>query len=615
MMKPWFAGWDFETGKIPERDPFADATGMREAIFYGGESAYNFQYESLARLKYRADADWLEENKGFRIDEACQVGKALGTFFSTRQLECFEFQRKQPPDTRTFLPGFTFTAQDAADVSQVALQKVEKILDAFSCGPEERNASFEALNDFNVTNSAPILKTTRGLYILLQHYSLLEAIYETPFFWMASDKTYSPIALANRGRFTEAFAADRLETIFGAERVLRNVDIYRGKNRFAEADILILYGDRAVVLQAKSKRLTIEARKGNDLQFKSDFKNAVQHAYDQALLCAEALSNDGFRFVDSSGTEITIGYKPRTIFPICIVSDHYPALALQARQFLHTIVSSSIQPPLVTDVFALDVFAEMLSTPLHFINYLALRARFGDKLLVSHEIAILGFHLGYNLWLNTEYNMVNLGDDFASDLNIAMMARRAGIPGERTPKGILTRFNKLAVGRVISEIEQAAFPELTGLGLLLLQVDQKTAKSLSIGIDRIVNRAKLDGKNHDFSVAMGETGSGITVHCNSLPEGIARGRLATHCRVRKYDTKSNGWYGLLLEPSAGKIRGAMVIEEAWKPDSQMDAIMAVWPKTAPVSMSRSAFALRKIGRNDPCPCGSGKKYKKCHLSN
>ena len=22
---------------------------------------------------------------------------------------------------------------------------------------------------------------------------------------------------------------------------------------------------------------------------------------------------------------------------------------------------------------------------------------------------------------------------------------------------------------------------------------------------------------------------------------------------------------------------------------------------------------KKIGRNDPCPCGSGKKYKKCHL--
>lgn len=23
--------------------------------------------------------------------------------------------------------------------------------------------------------------------------------------------------------------------------------------------------------------------------------------------------------------------------------------------------------------------------------------------------------------------------------------------------------------------------------------------------------------------------------------------------------------------------------------------------------------VKKIGRNDPCPCGSGKKYKKCHM--
>jgi preprotein translocase subunit SecA len=24
---------------------------------------------------------------------------------------------------------------------------------------------------------------------------------------------------------------------------------------------------------------------------------------------------------------------------------------------------------------------------------------------------------------------------------------------------------------------------------------------------------------------------------------------------------------------------------------------------------------KKVGRNDPCPCGSGKKYKKCHGRN
>lgn len=24
--------------------------------------------------------------------------------------------------------------------------------------------------------------------------------------------------------------------------------------------------------------------------------------------------------------------------------------------------------------------------------------------------------------------------------------------------------------------------------------------------------------------------------------------------------------------------------------------------------------LKEVGRNDPCPCGSGKKFKKCHAA-
>ncbi len=32
----------------------------------------------------------------------------------------------------------------------------------------------------------------------------------------------------------------------------------------------------------------------------------------------------------------------------------------------------------------------------------------------------------------------------------------------------------------------------------------------------------------------------------------------------------------------------------------------------PVQARRSAPPAPKIGRNDACPCGSGKKFKKCH---
>lgn len=39
------------------------------------------------------------------------------------------------------------------------------------------------------------------------------------------------------------------------------------------------------------------------------------------------------------------------------------------------------------------------------------------------------------------------------------------------------------------------------------------------------------------------------------------------------------------------------------------------PDQTKPSMDDNPWAGQKIGRNDPCPCGSGLKYKKCHGKN
>ena len=44
-------------------------------------------------------------------------------------------------------------------------------------------------------------------------------------------------------------------------------------------------------------------------------------------------------------------------------------------------------------------------------------------------------------------------------------------------------------------------------------------------------------------------------------------------------------------------------------------MMAAHAASRKVEEGQPAIAKReadKVGRNDPCPCGSGKKYKKCH---
>lgn len=486
---------------------------------------------------------------------------------------------------------------------------------AFTVDPKKMNISFSSLSAFNETNAAPIIKAVDGSYILLQHYSLLEALYEAPFFWMAADKSYAPTASKNCGAFAEQFLADRLNRVFGPQHVFQNVDIYKGKDRFTEADVLVVYGDRAIVVQAKSKRLTIEARKGNDLQLKDDFKKAIEGAYDQALLCSEALLDQAYRFVLPSSDEVGFSKRPAKIFPVCSVSDHFPALAAQARQFLKIRATENVQPPIITDVFFMDVLTEILETPLQLLNYLALRAKFDRRLLVYQELTNLGYHLKHNLWLEDQYDMVNLGDDFTSSLDIAMSARRLGVLGERRPKGILTRFDGTPIGRLISEFEASAIPELVGLGMLFLQLGSDTSKHINRGIDRLVRSAADDGQPHDVSVPSDADKSGFTIHVNSLPEEVARERLSAHCRIRKYDTKSDAWYGLLLAPRTGDIRGALAIEEKWKADASMEKALAAWPKKpmVPVKTLSRGAPRKKIGRNEPCPCGSGKKYKRCCL--
>ncbi len=57
-------------------------------------------------------------------------------------------------------------------------------------------------------------------------------------------------------------------------------------------------------------------------------------------------------------------------------------------------------------------------------------------------------------------------------------------------------------------------------------------------------------------------------------------------------------------PSVGQERFELFGEALWAVYDLFDIAQSLGPRTAPAQSS-------KVGRNDPCPCGSGKKYKKC----
>ncbi len=84
-----------------------------------------------------------------------------------------------------------------------------------------------------------------------------------------------------------------------------------------------------------------------------------------------------------------------------------------------------------------------------------------------------------------------------------------------------------------------------------------------------------------------------------------------------------------LQPAAGdgrgngdlvyeheSLSGSEAIQAASASPVAAAAVGAVSPAaataTAPTTQQRTASEWDRVGRNDPCPCGSGKKFKKCH---
>lgn len=600
-------------------NPFVRGEVLREPIFYSGEAAYIFQYLDLAVQKYTVDAEWLHGNRGFTIDQASRVAKAIERAHADHFTALRESLRKQHPDEWTMLPLFAFTANEIAEKSNLATDLVERVLGAFELPTTERNEVFKALHDFNIVTATPLLRMPNGEFLSLQSYSLAEAIYEVPHHWMYQDKEYRPALAKNRGDFTENFVAERLSLVFGNEHVHLNVDVFETKaTKVSDIDVLVVWGNRVIIVQAKSKRLTLESRKGNDQVIRDDFKKAIQNAYDQGAGCAKCILDKRYRFATPDGREVSLPHDIKEIFIFCVVSDHYPALSFQSRQFLQTEAIDRVQAPLVMDVFAVDAMTEMLQSPLQFLSYVNRRANYAEQLMASQELTILGYHLTKNLWVQPDVNLMVLEDDFSTGLDIAMAVRRAGVHGAATPDGVLTRFEKTTVGRVVKEIEARPDTATIDLGFLLVAMSEQATTEMSRAVDRVAARTRADGKVHDVTFGFKE-GTGITFHCTDEPVQVAGPRLESYCELRKYKEKTKEWFGLCMSSMGPNVRFGVSLDFPWNQNADMDEKTKTMQAPLPIDQALDALMrgrnqTRKVGRNDPCPCGSGRKYKKCCLS-
>lgn len=653
-----------EDGLEERLDFFVKDKGMVEPMFYAGDGVYDFQYLEYLEPKYKYDRDWLLNNKGFDIDKTKDIVNAIKEIhrvktknvapFNLKEvfpaiaekarkklkkqlpkekideierqqfvaITFYQFQALFPtPETmtddnsdgwRTFyqnlLELFVVTPSELINIDQEIL---DRFFQNFSFVPGANDA-YEGPGFFNILNSRPIIDLTDGRYFIPINYLMTEAIYESPFYWMLDDKKYLDKLAKHRGDVGEEISYDFLSKVFGPNNTYRSVKVEKKKGHWkTDIDVLCLLGNKALCVQVKSKKLTLNAKRGDFEQLSKDFNGAVQDAYDQGMVSREAILNRSARFLDENGKEILLPEEINEVYIMGLTTENYPSLVHQVHLML---VKESHDPfPLFLSVFDLELLVHYLKDPYDFLYYVRQRIDLMDYFRADEELVYLGYHLDRKLWRIDGYDHGMIETDFGGIIDRNYYPHKTGLLHLLREKDdpIQNRWKDPRFDVFVKELKSAGHPKATDIIFHMLDWSGDARKDIVAQMIRLKDVSRNEGKLKSMATPATKFGLSYLVLNNTNPRELEE-RSLTYAQLRKYLSKSDAWLGMgSFSTSSNLIDTFIYLDEPW----QTDAILEEEYKEELAKMRTSRIipinGSHKIGRNDPCPCKSGKKYKKC----
>ena len=587
--------------------------GMVEPIFYGGEGAYHFQYLDMASKVYAGDDQWIQDYHGASIEAFVGIAEELGQL-SLARLQDFKPRKTTVAECRAVLSAMTFRSDDLPSVSR---QSWNEFIGAFSLNPGEINGDLNTPGDYNAVHSLPLVALGDGRYWIPIFANLPKAIYESPYYWMIDDDRYRDTALSNRGAAIESVTQDLLVPIFGCERVFKGVNVRQGKADITDIDVLAISGNKAVIVQCKSKKLTINSKRGDGTALRNDFTKAVQDAYDQAIKAGDALVNEGHTLTDENRKSVLLPGNVDEFYILCVTGGHYPAVITQARSYLKR--QDDGPHPVLLSVFDLDLICHYLKDRYEFLYYLRQRTRHGDHFVADSEMSLLGFHLKHKLFPDEKYDRTGIDTGFSQLVEADFLAARGDWPKPDASDRLFHTWNNEIFDELVEDIKSVA---LTGPGdfsvedLLFFMYDLagKGADDLIRSVERFKEQTLLDGREHSARVPITRHKKGVTFvsfprprHPNQLRQ--SKRRLEAIGVAHKYRSRADEW--MVLASFAGSpVRFDIFgyIQSPWEQDPEMDQ----WIEEILGPGILVNTDGKRPSRNQVCPCGSGKKFKRCH---
>ncbi len=389
-----------------------------------------------------------------------------------------------------------------------------------------------------------------------------------------------------------------------------------GPAQWYEADGILIYEDHLFVIEVKGGAFTYTSP-ANDLD--------AHLASLRALLQAPA--RQGGRFVDflESASEVSIADAEhneiaklrrsdfRHVTVCTITLDAFTALAARAQHLAPLGIDVGQRPLWPLSLDDLRVYADLFDNPLIFLHFVEMRVSAGhsDKVDLNDEMDHFGMYI-------TENNYTQYAEELSEN------AAKMQFTGYMTP--INKYFSDVLVGGTPPKPRQKMPHRVAEIVDLLGASNEPHRAELSsfildgAGDWRDTFASSIDNalrENEELKRArpLSSYGGMEMTQFVWSPDAPRNSELAVeHTRVVMLaDNKTDRRLVELEYDKEGRLFGAHLchVTLVGVPEAEIERLRA---ESVALQQRRivSAQAKGKIGRNDRCPCGSGKKWKKCH---
>lgn len=475
-------------------------------------------------------------------------------------------------------------------------------------------------------NELPIQKRpfimVNGVSYCFDYYSLFDNIYRA-----IQDALFRTNALTKdnwqkqQKEASEKYVASLFERIIPSAEIHRDnyYPIKASTKQMVENDIIITYDECLIVIEVKAGKFTPRpAILDYDSHIKS-FSDLIGKGNSQAERTINYIkSGDEVAFYNESKEhQFTIRHKEyRYYYSFIVTVDNLDVFECKIQQMHFLNVGMHT---LTINIDDLELYAEYFDSPLVFFHFLKERVKASSvKELETHdELDHLGLYISCNLYAEyVKENCVDginmfITDGFREDLDryfngLHEPILRTEKPSQKLPTRLQEILNILETSKPRGCVEFSSF---------LLNWAPETREQFDSSILRLMKRQKELKR----MVPLFMSGENIMYSCfveDSEIEPFEDMRRDQYLLANLINSKvEECWridlscttYGHIENLNYKKLTRADTVDNY----EYLEGYSSYLSDIRRVQMTNRRWAGRKIYPNEPCPCGSGKKYKKC----